>query len=170
MGNQIFLLLAATFAPAPPPELAQLKPFVAKAACTGQAEESLFGPAHKIQGQVSATMSPSGFWLQLRYVEKKTRDNPLASSAEERWGYDPALKKFVALLWDGFGGYGTGTSPGWEGETLIWTGEVTMNGQKLPYRQTFTREKGGAIAETWEMQLNGAWAKMTSGTCKPRGK
>lgn len=170
MRNQIFLLLAASFAPGPPPELEQLKPFLATAVCTGQAEESPLGPAHTIKGQVSGSMDPTGFWLQIRYVEKKTRDNPLATSAEERWSYDPAQKRFVALLWDGFGGYGLGTSPGWEGDNLVWTGEVVMNGQKLPYRQTFTREKGGAIAETWEMQLNGAWAKMTSGTCKPRGK
>ena len=170
MRNQIFLLLAASFAPGPPPELEQLKPFLATAVCTGQAEESPLGPAHTIKGQVSGSMDATGFWLQIRYVEKKTRDNPLATSAEERWSYDPAQKRFVALLWDGFGGYGLGTSPGWEGDNLVWTGEVVMNGQKLPYRQTFTREKGGAIAETWEMQLNGAWAKMTSGTCKPRGK
>jgi hypothetical protein len=179
MRNRIFPLLACGAAaafgqenaqPRRPTELAELRAFLLSASCRGQTEASPAGPAHETVGQASGSMSQSGFWLQLRYVEKKTRDNPLATSSEERWGYDPGLKKFVALLWDSFGGYGMGTSPGWEGDSLIWTGEMSMNGQKLPYRQTFTREKGGAITETWEMQTNGAWAKMTSGTCKPRGK
>jgi len=181
MRNRIFPLLACAAAaafgqdnppqprPRPPAELAELKPFLASTSCAGETEASAVGPAHPTLGQAVGSMSQSGFWLQLRYVEKKTKDNPLATSSEERWSYDPGLKKYVALLWDSFGGYGTGTSPGWEGDTLTWTGEVSMNGQKLPYRQTFTRAKG-AMTETWEMQSNGAWAKLTSGTCKPRGK
>jgi hypothetical protein len=170
MRNWIFLLIAAGAMPVPPPEMEQLRPFLAAAICSGQVEDSPFGPGHPTQGQMQAALAAGGFWVQVRYQEKKTRDNPQAVSAEERWSYDPALKKFVALLWDGYGGYGTGSSPGWEGDSFVWTGEVAMNGQRVPYRQTFTREQGGAIAETWEMQLNGAWAKINSSSCKRRGK
>ena len=181
MRNTIFLLLAAAAPPVPPPELLQLKPFLATLSCSGQVEESPLGPARSSQGTMTGKRDRPGFWVQIRYEEKRGAKHPLATSSEERWSYDPGQKRFIALLWDSFGGYGSGASPGWEGDSLVWTGEVTMNGQKVPYRQTFTREKDGSLDETWEMQINGAWnqgvnrdvrggawTRLTSGTCKPR--
>ena len=64
------------------------------------------------------------------------------------------------------GGYGMASSPGWEGDDFVWTGDAWMNGQKAPYRQTFTRAKDGSISEQWEIQIDGQWKKLTSGTCK----
>ena len=36
-------------------------------------------------------------------------------------GYDPTLKLWVQLGVDTGGGYGWGTSPGWQGDTITWT-------------------------------------------------
>ena len=163
--NWIFPLLLSAAVPAAPRELEQLKPFLGAANCKGQVEESPFGPAHDTVGTMGGHKDPSGFWVLIHYAEKKTKENPAASSADERWGYDPGAKKYVALLSDSMGGYGMATSPGWDGDALVWTGEVTMNGQKLPFRQTFTKEKDG-ISELWEMQIDGQWKKLTSGACK----
>ena len=157
--RNIFILLAAAAAPVPPPELQQFRPFVGTSSCLSQVEESPLGPAHQARGSLTARRDRRAFWLQIRYQDPD-------GASEERWSWDPGLKKFVALLWDSFGGYGQGTSPGWEGDNLVWTGEVSMNVQKMPYRQTFTRAKDGSISESWEMQMNGAWTKLTSGTCK----
>jgi hypothetical protein len=152
--------------PRPPPELEQLKPFIWSANCTGQDEESPFGPAHKTVGTAGGRKDPSGFWVLIHYQEKKTRENPAAVGADERWGYDPGAKKFVALVSDSMGGYGMATSPGWEGDDLVWTGDMYMNGQKTGYRQTFTRAKDGSISEMFEMQMDGQWKKLSSGSCK----
>ncbi|HUJ24946.1 MAG TPA: DUF1579 family protein [Myxococcales bacterium] len=160
MRNWIFpLLLSAAAAPRPPPELEQLKPFLVSARCSGEVEESPFAAAHKTAGSMAGSRDRSGFWILIHYQEK-------GSSSDERWGYDPGAKKFVALLSDSMGGYGMGSSPGWEADDLIWTGDVYMNGQKMPYRQTFTLQKDGSISEQWEMQMDGQWKKLTSGACK----
>jgi hypothetical protein len=35
--------------------------------------------------------------------------------------YDPTIKQWVSLGVDSGGGYGTSTSPGWQGNTITWT-------------------------------------------------
>ena len=110
MRNTIFLLLAAAAPPVPPPELLQLKPFLATLSCNGQVEESPLGPARSSQGTMTGKRDRPGFWVQIRYEEKRGAKHPLATSSEERWSYDPGQKRFIALLWDSFGGYGSGAS------------------------------------------------------------
>jgi len=36
-------------------------------------------------------------------------------------GYDPTIKQWVQIGVDSGGGYGTGSSPGWQGNMITWT-------------------------------------------------
>ncbi|MGA8534294.1 MAG: hypothetical protein WB615_09335 [Candidatus Tumulicola sp.] len=38
-------------------------------------------------------------------------------------GYDPTIKQWIQTGVDSGGGYGIGTSPGWQGNTITWTGK-----------------------------------------------
>jgi|SRR5580700_1660368 hypothetical protein len=36
-------------------------------------------------------------------------------------GYDPTVKQWIQIVVDDSGGYGTSTSPGWQGNAITWT-------------------------------------------------
>lgn len=42
--------------------------------------------------------------------------------------YDSAKKTYVAVSIDDFGGYGMATSPGWKGNTIVWTDRSAPDG------------------------------------------
>src|SRR5438067_13022969 len=80
LGSIGFAAAAAADAPpsppAPPPEMAQLKIFEATAQCTGSQSASDFGPAHPTKAVVRGRSDLGGFWITLRYDERKTKENP----------------------------------------------------------------------------------------------
>jgi hypothetical protein len=42
--------------------------------------------------------------------------------------YDPTMKRYVSVSVDDFGGYGLAYSPGWNGNTLVWTDKSAYDG------------------------------------------
>jgi len=42
--------------------------------------------------------------------------------------YDDLVKRFVQVNVDDFGGYGVAYSPGWQGDTLVWTDKSASDG------------------------------------------
>jgi hypothetical protein len=42
--------------------------------------------------------------------------------------YDMQNKKYVMVSVDDFGGYGLATSPGWNGDTMVWTDKSAPDG------------------------------------------
>jgi Protein of unknown function (DUF1579) len=164
------LAAATVLAQAPPPpapEMAQLKPFDGMFSCTGQSPASPFGPAHKTQATVKGGADFGGYWFIVRYDEKKTAENPQPLSAQLTWGYDGTQKRFVGTCIDAFGTSCNLTSAGWQGDTMVWEGESTMGGQKMGFRDTFTR-KGTGILHKGEMQSEGKWVVLDEENCAKR--
>jgi Protein of unknown function (DUF1579) len=163
----VSLAAASAFAQAPPPpapEMATLKAFDGTFACTGESPASPFGPAHKTEGTVKGGADLGGYWFILRYEEKKTAANPQPVTAQLTWGYDGAQKKFIGNCIDSFGSICHETSAGWQGDTLVWEGEMMAGGQKMPVRDTFNR-KGTTIVHKGEMQSDGKWMVFDEETC-----
>jgi hypothetical protein len=96
--------------PKPNPMLDQLKYLAGSWKCTGSGYTE--GKAHPTTAQVKAAWDLNGYFLGLRYQERKTKDNPMPVTAVEHMGYGAELNKLIAGFIDSMGGYGTqATSP-----------------------------------------------------------
>lgn len=151
-------------APKPDSEMQQLKFFVGNWSCKGHVETTPLGPAHDTSSMVRIATEYGGFWLIGRYDEVKTAQNPMPMRFEFVWGRDAKEKKFAAWGFDGFGGATKQTSSGWEGDKMVFTGEVVSGGQTAGARDTFVR-KGEALTHMGEMQMNGQWTKLDEESC-----
>lgn len=75
--------------------------------------------------------------LDGRYLQEHTESpsfDPMRSRTivEENYvTYDPVVKKWVFISVDNFGGYGVSTSPGYTGNTIVWTDTVSSGGNPL---------------------------------------
>jgi hypothetical protein len=155
----------APMAPKPAPEMAQLKAFEHSFTCTGQADASPFGPAHATSSRVHAHSSLGGFWVSGMVQENKTAENPTAMEGMFHMTWDTGNKRFLMLWVDNGGGWSQETSPGWNGDTMVWSGEGWMGGQKLTSRDTFTKKGEETLEHSWELNLNGTWTPLGHETC-----
>jgi hypothetical protein len=161
----VFILAAATAYAQP--SLQDLQPFVGTFNCTGLALASEMGPEHATRGTVTSKWVLDKKWLEVRYNETKTTKNPHPFLVVAHWGYDAQTKKIVALSADGFGGYGTEDSPGWDGDQLVFTGAAHMGGMTMQGRDTFTRKGKNELGHFGEIQdQSGGWKKTDEETCK----
>jgi hypothetical protein len=154
---------AAGEAPKPNPILKQqLQYFAGTWRCTGA---STMGKGHATTATATLAWELNGFFLNVRYQEKKTPVNPMPLTAVEHWGYSDELKKLVAGQVDNYGGYGTQATSGWEGDTMVWTGDYHSMGTKMPSRDTFVKKSEHELTHLGEVQMNGAWTKQDEETC-----
>jgi Protein of unknown function (DUF1579) len=150
-------------APKPAPEMTQLKFFEGDWSCTGDVPAGPMGPAQKTRSTVKIHTGMNGFW-QIGNVS-------MSSTAMSMHGmfhstYDPGQKKYLLLWVDDMGGYAQQTSPGWEGDKMVYIGEGNMMGQKQQARDTFVKAADGSFKHTGEMQMNGQWTSMGDETCR----
>jgi len=160
-----FILAAATaYGQA---NLQDLQSFVGTFNCSGMAMASEMGPEHASRGTVTSKWVLNNKWLEVRYSETKTTANPHPFSVVAYWGYDPQTKTLVAGSVDGFGGYGTQNSPGWNGDDLVFTGASHMGPMTMQGRDTFTRKGKNQLGHMGEVQdPSGSWKKTDEETCK----
>ncbi len=71
----------------------------------------------------------------------------------------------MASWTDNFGGWGTQTSPGWDGKKLVLTGAYNIGGQKLAARDTFEQANTTTMAHLSELQAGKDWITLESETC-----
>jgi hypothetical protein len=154
---------AAMPMPTPNQALDQLKFFAGNWQCAGTGY--LEGKAHPTSGTVNMGWDLNGFFMSLRYEEKKTGVNPMPLTAVEHWGYSDELKKLVAGQVDSMGGYGTQATAGWEGNAMVWVGDAHVMGTRMPTRDTFVKRGDNEVTHLGEIQQNGAWIKQDEETC-----
>jgi hypothetical protein len=81
--------------------------------------------------------------------------------------YNPTAKQWAFVVTDNFGGYGISTSPGWNGNRLIFTDVVTDNGSM----GTFTMDKvaNDAFHTTVVVRSRDGKTDTIQGDCKKSG-
>jgi hypothetical protein len=159
------LLTAAAFGQSNP-KLKELQSFIGTFQCTGTTFASPMGPEHPTKATVHGTWTLGGTWIQIRYTEIKTAQNPHPYDVLELWSYDEARKAFVAGSADVTGGYGTSESPGWQGDKLVFTGPTHNGGTTSNGRDTFTRVGKDEADHEGEIEVNGTWQKLDKEVCK----
>ena len=153
-------------APRPGPEMAKLKAFEGKLACTGQMDATPFGPAHKTATTVTGHRDLGGFWVSGRVTEAKTPESPMPMEGMFHLTWDPGKKQYLMLWVDNTGGWAQETSAGWEGDTIVWSGDGWGGGQKFGTKDSFTLKGGGEMLHTMEVNMTGQWMPLGQETCR----
>lgn len=165
---------AAPSGPPPPPaagppkapgELDGIKWLEGSWRCEGKAPAGAMGPEHAYKSTMKIKRDLDGFWYVGDYEQKKTKENPMAIKARNFLGYDPVAKKVVSVGVDNLGGalQLTGSI---EGDKISTEGEGSMGGQKVGFKELFT--KTGDRALTWhgEVRVGKDWVVVGDDTCK----
>ena len=164
---------AATGAPPAPPasphkpatELDQLKWLEGNWRCDGKAPAGPMGPEHPYKSTMKVKRELDGFWYVGEYEQKKSKDNPTAVKARSFIGFDPVAKKVISVGVDSFGG-AMQLAGAIEGDKITNEGEGTMGGQKMGFKETFT--KTGDKSLTWhgELKMGKDWTVIGDDSCK----
>jgi hypothetical protein len=129
--------------PAPPTKPAAendgLKMFVGNWKCEGTAN---LGPDKTVKIKATAKVKNElgGFWQSFVYTEQKSKDYPMAITAMGTWGWEAQSKRFVRGEFQSSGGYVTGTSTGWSGDTMTWDLELANFMGKMTAKHSFTKK------------------------------
>lgn len=149
----------------PPKEMAQIKSYEGAWVCHGSVPEGPLGPAHKSTTSVKIHSDLDGMWLSGRIEEAASKGNPHPFKGMMHMGYEAGAKTFQMIFVDNTGGSATQTSPGWEGDTMVWLGDGSMGGKKISARDTFTK-KGAELQHLGELQMDGKWIVVQDEICK----
>jgi len=165
----LLLVASATLAqpaPKPAPEMAQLKYFAGSWSCSGHAPASPFGPANQTKTSLMLKSDLDGFWYAGTVTEMKTASNAHPVKGMLHFGYDTTAKKFVQVWVDNFGTWSTEMSPGWQGDTLVWTGDQMVMGEKATARDTLAKKSATEFTHKFELNSKGQWSTVVDETCK----
>lgn len=123
----------------PPAENDALKFLAGSWKCEGTAS---LGPDKTVKVKATAKTKSElgGFWQSFIYTEQKTKEYPMALTATGTWGWEAQSKKFVRAEFQSSGGYVTGTSTGWVGDTLTWDLEISNFMGKTTGKHIFTKK------------------------------
>jgi len=152
--------------PKPGPEIDHLKFFEGNWRCDGKVPAGPMGPEHGFKSTFKVKRDLDGFWYVAEYEQKKSKENPVPIRARAYFGYDGGTKKYVLSVFDNVGGIVLETSPGWEGERMIASGEGTAMGQRVGFRETFTKKAEKEMAWLGEMKMGKDWMVVGSDTCR----
>jgi hypothetical protein len=142
-------------------EIEPLSFFIGQWNCEGEFVAS----KKPIASHIAVVPDLDGSWLTFRWDDK----TPNQFHALELWGFDKTTKHFTNFIHDNFGGARLFDSPGWDGDTLIWTGDVlaspsALNQRFVIERKPLTRE----FVISWQVRKPDAdWTTGDRLTCRP---
>jgi hypothetical protein len=154
-------------APKPAPELDQLKFLLGKWRCEGkQFASPVFGPEHSFKATAENKPDVDGFWNQFMYEEKKSKEHH-GFKVHGLWGWDQAGKQLVRAGASSDGSWDSATSPGMEGDKIVWTGEFSGPQGRLAFRHTFTKRSEKEWGHFLELKdPSGKWNPVEDVSCK----
>jgi hypothetical protein len=159
---------AAATPPAPPTPSKELeafmKPFEGTWKCESTFPPGAFGPAEvKAKATAKFKKDMGGFFWKGDYSLAKAKDVP-PMSAQFWIGYAKVPEEFTMTAIDSMGG--TSKSSGkLEGDTVTFTGEAFMMGQKVKVRETlWHKDKAGG--HTMEVDMGKGWMPFGKDECK----
>jgi hypothetical protein len=77
-----------------------------------------------------------------------------ACAALELWGFDKTAKHFTNFTHDNLGGVRLFDSPGWDGDTLIWTGDALTTPITFSQRFVIERKPNKHFIISWQVRLD----------------
>ncbi|HEY6324504.1 MAG TPA: hypothetical protein VJA16_23405 [Thermoanaerobaculia bacterium] len=147
----------------PDAALEQLDSLLGNWSCTG----TITGPKgakDRITARATFRKELDGFWRSLNYQVPKSEASPLHASAVGHLGHCSA-QSFTLVLIGGRGNYFVEHSAGWEGNNLVFLGEVKSPTGVAKSRDTFTKDGDKRFTHTVELQEGEAWTRITDERC-----
>lgn len=151
--------------PQPSPELRQLEFFVGTFRCKGEAFKTPMSMPHPVERTIAGKMDLDGFWLFIRFDDKDSVTNPMPIRGNWQLAYNGRERNFVALWTDNLGRWFPQTSVGWQGNSIAFTGEFTLNDQRGVVRDSFTRKSEREMIMTVDIQRDGDWMPLLRFDC-----
>jgi Protein of unknown function (DUF1579) len=154
--------------PKPPPELeAAFKPLDGMWKCDSKFPAGALGPNSPettAKTMVRFHKIERGFFYQGDYDMKKTKTTP-GMKGSMLISYQPEAKTFVMTSHDDMGGAGLATSPGFSGDSIAFTGDAYMMGQKVKVRDTMTKGDK-TLSHKMEVDMGKGFQLMGEDSCK----
>jgi hypothetical protein len=123
-------------------------------------------PAHPITATVNGEWILNNKWLDMHYVETKTKENAMPFEVRGFFTYDETAKKFELGSIENDGGYSTEESNGWEGDKIVFAGPNHMGGAPVMNgKDTWTKKGANSLTYSFEVEEKGAWKKLIEETC-----
>ena len=149
----------ASAAPALKTEMQPLAFFIGEWNCEGE----FIASKKPIAAHISTAPDLDGSLIAFRWTDQA----PSTFHALELFGYDKAAKHFTNFIHDNFGGVRLFDSPGWEADTLTWTGNILSVSAAPSERFVIERKSAKEFVITWETRKVGAdWNAGDRLTCK----
>ncbi len=137
---------APSTAPTPPNQLSVEKWFVGNWICAGEQHASPQAPAVQFTDEFTFKMALDGSWLT--YYIDQSKGPFQGKQTLIGWGtWDANAKVHIRRDMNIGGSRVDVTAPGWDGDTLVFTGYMITGDEKLPIRHTFTK-KGDAAYDS----------------------
>jgi hypothetical protein len=157
-------------APKLPEQLSMEEWFVGSWICEGTQHDSPTGPAVKFTDKFTFKMALEGSWLT--YHIDQTQGPHQGKRTLIGWStWDANAKVHIRRDMNIGGSRLDVTTPGWNGDTLVFTGYMITGDEKLPVKHTFTK-KGDAAYDS-ALVMTGAEGKPVGWeeeSCKKVGK
>ena len=122
-------------------------------------------PKHAVTATVNGKWTLNDMWLDMSYVETKTKANPNPFDVRGFFGYDSETKKLALGSIENDGGYSTESSNGWEGDSIVFTGPNHMGGMTVTGRDTWTKISKTKLTYSFQVEDKGSWTKLIEETC-----
>ncbi|HEX8806808.1 MAG TPA: hypothetical protein VF741_07655 [Candidatus Aquilonibacter sp.] len=89
----------------------------------------------------TTTISPDGYWLVTRTITPPVPWNPIEIANTDYVTYDRTTSRWIDMSMDDYGAYDVSASPGWSGNTLVWTEQVyqKLHGLTSSHQRTLTK-------------------------------
>jgi hypothetical protein len=141
------------------PELQPLSFFIGHWDCSGEFTAS----KKQISSRITISPDLDGSWLAFRWDDNA----PNVFHALELWGFDKSAHHFTNFIHDNFGGVRLFTSPGWDADTFIWTGDALANPPTANQRFVIERKPPSKFVITWQVRKpQSDWVTGDSLTCR----
>jgi hypothetical protein len=157
--------------PKPAPEfLAATKYFLGSWNCDGKMAAGPWGPEMKATSTLGFKLTMNDFYMSIDGDQKIAGPQPMSMSFHGMNGWDPMSKKLMRNDYDSTGGYVALSSPGWEGDKIVFSGEGMMMGKKMKMRHTMAKKGDAEFVSTFEtIGADGKPSPMGEDVCKKTG-
>jgi hypothetical protein len=130
----------------PPPELEALDYFVGIWACEGRLEATADAPARKTRGSMIFRWELGKHFLGVAEDDELSLEQPRRRQLRAYWGYDAGAKLYTCASFFFGGGRYIGTSPGWRGDVLTFSGEMFAGSDRVGMRKAFHHKSDSELA------------------------
>lgn len=114
----------------------------------------------------TTSLDTSGYWMITKSIVHKTSWIPTNINSTDMLTFDSDLHRWVDISTGDFGGYGVMTSPGWSGDSVVWTDALFKPGMDIvaetPIKETKISDSRYTGYSTFQERKSGAWVTVNT--------